>query len=105
MFKFVRAASPMLPAILPDENGRPTSDPVKQLKAAQKAWSPYLQRYSDVPIEPDDFIKEYACEIDQLKVDMPDQLIDRDKFFQAIKQRRKEAAGGADSWKTRELQR
>ena len=36
---------------------------------------------------------------------MPDQPINRETFFQTIKQRRKEAAGGADSWKTHELQR
>jgi hypothetical protein len=42
MFKFAREASPVLPVILPDENGRPTSDPVKQLKAAQNAWKQVL---------------------------------------------------------------
>ena len=33
VFKWLREQSPILPSILPDETGRPTSDPIKQLKA------------------------------------------------------------------------
>ena len=100
VFKWIREQSPILPSILPDENGRPTSDPIKQLKAARKAWEPYLSRYIEETYDPSHFLKEYENEIEQLSMYMEPKKIDKDLFYFTVMNRRTEAAGGADSWKT-----
>ena len=105
VYKWLKDQSPTLPCILPDEKGRPTSDPIKHLEAARKAWEPYLSRYSNDPFDPTPSIKEYESEIAQLATSMETNKIDKDKFYSTVMNRRAEAAGGADSWKTHEFQR
>ena len=105
LYKWIREESPIMPLILPDRKGKPTGDPVEQLKAAFDAWKPYLKRYDLQQLDTEMFITEYKSELDALKKTQLNIDFNKHSFYQTIQGRKSCAAGGIDSWRTHEIQR
>ena len=103
-YKWLKEAAPPMPRILLDRNNQPTGDSAEQLRAAQLAWSPYLCRYNKKAFDPKPFIDEYKEEIAELTKTMTPASLNADDFYNTLQHRKKDAAGGLDSWRTQELQ-
>ena len=86
--------------------GTLSANPNDNVEHMRKVWSVFLEKNDDEHphLDPDKFIEIFQTEITALKKIMILEDITQSDLYNIILNRREEAKGGLDSWRTIELQ-
>lgn len=85
-------------------DGTMTADPVEVVSMVVEAWRPVFQAIPEQLHRADAFFQEYADDIGRLATPGPEQMPSGADLQAAVRRRSSSTAGGADGWRTTELQ-